>query len=119
MPAHPAHRLIQLGLRSLGFDTGPLDGWWGRKTGEAVAALLTEGPVTQSPWAVETLRRGLGDLGYSAGTGAIGWGGLRAFAAGSQLFSDLHKVEVGSGRPSPTRCERRKGAPLAQNLGRS
>jgi hypothetical protein len=61
---HPSHRLIQLGTRSLGFDPGIIDSWWGGKTRAAVAALLLEGPAIQSDWAVQTLHRGLKGLGY-------------------------------------------------------
>lgn len=67
MPMHPAHRLIQMGARSLGFDPGEVDGWWGPKTLSAVVALLREGPAISSPWAVRTLQRGLSDLGWNPG----------------------------------------------------
>lgn len=67
MPMHPAHRLIQLGLRSLGFDPGAVDGWWGPNTRAAAAALAASGPAKESPWAVRTLQRGFADLGWNPG----------------------------------------------------
>lgn len=60
----PAIRLIQLGLKSLGRDPGEIDSWWGEKTKDASVALLNYGPTEHSVWAVETLQRGLKDLGY-------------------------------------------------------
>lgn len=67
MPMNPAHRLIQLGVKSLGFDPGPVDGWYGPDTDAACAALYASGPVISSPWAVRTLNRGLAGLGHMEG----------------------------------------------------
>lgn len=64
---HPAHRLIQMALRSLGYDPQGVDGWWGGHTQSAAEALLAGGPAKSSPWAVMTLQRGLDDLGYTPG----------------------------------------------------
>lgn len=64
---HPAHRLIQMGLRSLGYDPGKVDGWWGANTLAAAVALSAHGPSKESPWAVRTLQRGLSDLGWNPG----------------------------------------------------
>lgn len=64
---HPAHRLVQLGLKSLGFDPGEIDSWWGPNTHRAAQALISEGPAKSSLWAVKTLQRGLADLGYYEG----------------------------------------------------
>lgn len=67
MPMNPAHRLIQLGVKSLGFDPGPVDGWYGPDTHLACTALAAQGPITATPWAVRTLNRGLAGLGYMEG----------------------------------------------------
>lgn len=70
MSMNPAHRLIQFGVKSLGYDPGPLDGWYGPQTDTACAALIAQGPVTSTPWAVRTLNRGLAGLGYMEGPGS-------------------------------------------------
>ncbi|QFS83969.1 N-acetylmuramoyl-L-alanine amidase [Roseivivax sp. THAF197b] len=64
MPMHLGHRLIQLGVRSLGYDPGPIDGWWGPKTDGACSALVEEGPAKSTLWALRTLQSGIEDLGY-------------------------------------------------------
>lgn len=65
---HPSYRLIQLANKSLGFDPGKADSWWGPKTGGSSVALLERGPITPSDWAIKTLNRGLSGLGYLSGT---------------------------------------------------
>lgn len=65
---HPAIRYLQLGLRSLGYDPGPIDSWYGRLTDQAAADLYIGGPIKSSEWALVTLRRGLVGLGYLAET---------------------------------------------------
>ena len=54
---HPAIRYLQLGLRSLGYDPGQIDGWYGRNTARAADGLYWQGPVKSSEWALVTLRR--------------------------------------------------------------
>lgn len=61
---HPAIRHLQLGLKSLGYDPGPADGWYGRNTTRAAEGLYWGGPLKSSEWALVTLRRGLAGLGY-------------------------------------------------------
>lgn len=65
-----AHRLVQLALKSLGYDPNGADGWWGKNTQAAAQALFDHGPAKSSEWAVTTLARGLAGLGYY--TGPIG-----------------------------------------------
>lgn len=71
---HPAIRLLQIAFLSLGFDPRGIDGWYGRNTDAAAAALLKEGPAKSSQWALDTLRRGLAGLGYLSEAEAAGGG---------------------------------------------
>lgn len=64
---HPSYRLIQLGVRSLGYNPGDIDEWYGPNTHGAASALLAGGPKVSSAWAVKTLHRGLQGLGYLSG----------------------------------------------------
>lgn len=61
---HPSYRLLQMAAKSLGVDAGPIDGWWGTKTRAAMFHLSQNGPIEYTPWAVNTLNRGLEGLGY-------------------------------------------------------
>lgn len=61
---NPAIRHLQLGLRSLGYDPGDIDGWYGPKTAMAAGALLADGPLKSTEWALNMLRSGLVNLGY-------------------------------------------------------
>lgn len=69
---HPGVRLVQLGTTSLGFDCKGADGWFGPNTAKATSALLWQGPAKWSEWAIQTLQRGLRDLGYLPASEATG-----------------------------------------------
>ncbi|WP_418592097.1 peptidoglycan-binding protein [Ponticoccus sp. (in: a-proteobacteria)] len=68
MPINPAVRYLQLGLKSLGYDPGPADGWYGSRTDAAATALYSAGPTRSSEWALKMLRTGLIGLGYLTAT---------------------------------------------------
>lgn len=92
---HPSHRLIQLGVRSLGFDPGPIDSWWGGETRAAVAALFQAGPAIQSGWAVQTLHRGLMGLGYMRESTNDSYGAATRAALSAVLDADgVHAASV-------------------------
>ncbi|TFL16446.1 hypothetical protein [Jannaschia formosa] len=99
MPHHPAHRLLQLGARSLGFDPGPIDGWWGPKTDTALTALATSGPLKSSGWAVLTLERGLHDLGWLPSTPDGSWTAATRIALQRAADADGAAAAAYSARP--------------------
>lgn len=86
MPIHPALRTVQLGLRALGHDPGPTDGWWGPRTTAAATGLLRDGPASGLAFGARNLQRGLARLGYSPGP-ADGWWGPRTAAALASLIT--------------------------------
>jgi peptidoglycan hydrolase-like protein with peptidoglycan-binding domain len=92
---NPAHRLMQLAFKSLGYPPGPIDGWWGAKTQRAGSALYATGPAKSSEWAVMTLQRGLRDLGYYEGAIDGRYGPLTRKALGAALDADgLHAASI-------------------------
>lgn len=92
-------RLVQLGLRSLGFDPGKIDGWFGPNTGTAAAALYSEGPAKTTVWAVETLQRGLQELGHDPGPIDGVWGPRTSAAMGRLI--DFDGVPAAAGVTAP------------------
>lgn len=105
---HPSHRLIQLALASMGYDPGPVDGWWGPRTYAAAQALLREGPVRTSLWAIQTLNRGLSGLGYRTGAGLDFYDVVTRGALGMVLDAD--GAPAASGVSSPDVLEPSKPA---------
>ncbi|WP_283638119.1 peptidoglycan recognition protein family protein [Marinovum algicola] len=85
---HPAIRYLQLGLRSLGYDPGQIDGWYGRNTARAADGLYWQGPVKSSEWALVTLRRGLIGLGYLSGPAEGGFDAMEKHALGEVIDND-------------------------------
>lgn len=88
MARHPAIRFLQLAFRSLGYDPGTIDAWWGPDTARAGRGLHEHGPARTSDWALETLRRGLSDLGYVSGPRAGGFDADIRAALGRVLDAD-------------------------------
>lgn len=108
MFSRPGVRLVQLGLRSLGYDPGAIDSWFGPQTGTAAAALHADGPAKSSVWAVETLQRGLQELGHDPGPIDGLWGPRTRAAVGRLIDFDGAPAAVGVTTPeilTPTKPE--------------
>jgi N-acetylmuramoyl-L-alanine amidase len=73
MSIHPGNRLVQIGLKSLGYDPGEADAWFGSKTKAAAQGLIDNRNPRGSAWAMRTLLRGLDDLGWYDGDIDDGW----------------------------------------------
>ncbi len=88
MSMNPAIRLLQLGLKSLGYDPGEVDGWWGPVTAAAARGLLDQGPTKSTMWAVNQLQRGLAGLGYYEGRVDGAYGTLSRIALRQAIDAD-------------------------------
>ncbi|MGH1579087.1 N-acetylmuramoyl-L-alanine amidase [Planktotalea sp.] len=88
MGLHPANRHIQLGIKSLGYDPGKIDGWFGKNTARSSLALFESGPLRQTEWAVLQLKTGLRDLGYFSGRMDGEYSGVLRKALGAMLDAE-------------------------------
>lgn len=88
MPLHPSIRPVQLGLRSLGYDPGPIDSWWGAATVATAEALQLSGPAKMTAWAVSQLQTGLAELGHRPGPVDGIWGPQTRAALGRMIDAD-------------------------------
>lgn len=117
---HPAHRLIQLGCRSLGWDPGAIDSWYGPNLEGALQGLEAQGPRKSTVWAISILQKGLDDLGWYIGPASGEWDDETVVAIRGVLTAKGHafaSVDPETHKPPPEDDEDDTPTPEADRIG--